>query len=110
MKMLGRDWSLLTPEEKDGWAKQAQSHNEKAGSGGKPSPCDSSTHASTTSSKSDSPKKVSGYIKFSQHRRAELKGEEHGNLRPQEIVSLLAKEWREYSFDEKDSWNQKAKA
>ena len=66
--------------------------------------------------KKDEPKKkrgVSGYLVFAKEMRATAKDSlvENGNEtpKPTEVLTEVAKMWRELSEDEKSVWNEKAK-
>jgi len=67
--------------------------------------------------KSEEPKKkrgVSGYLMFAKEMRPEAKqllidcGNE--TPKPTEVLTLVAKQWRELGDEEKGEWNEKAKA
>ena len=67
--------------------------------------------------KSEEPKKkrgVSGYLVFAKEMRPEAKQAlvDGGNEtpKPTEVLTQVAKQWRELSEEEKGEWNEKAKA
>ena len=61
--------------------------------------------------KEEKPKKkrgITGYLLFSKENRASVK-EEMGDVKPTEVVTQIAKMWKELDDDEREEWNKRAK-
>lgn len=56
--------------------------------------------------KSDKPRKLSGYIKFGKHIRAQIKADNPDVKSSQEITKLIAEKWRNIDADEKQYWDE----
>ena len=51
---------------------------------------------------------MTGYLLFARERRAEVK-EQLGDVKPTEVITEVAKQWKALSDDERMSWNTRAK-
>ena len=94
MKKIAEDWRSLTEPEKNEWKKSVEGNvsNEERGSDSEPK--------ERTRKRQTSP-----YLVFCSKRRSELK-EAGANMKQTEIMSLLGKEWRSFSDEDKEKFRE----
>ena len=81
----------------------------KSSSPKKAKPVKSSSPKKTKRVKSSSPRRLSGYLLFSQEKRAELGEERKKELGPKGVISMIARQWKNASQDEREQYISKAK-
>ena len=53
-------------------------------------------------------RRMTGYLLFARERRAEVK-EQLGDVKPTEVITEVAKQWKALKDEEREGWNTRAK-
>ena len=104
-KQCALEWKTTSDEAKKNWAIRAEELNkareEKIASG------ELIVNKTIKRNKSDKPRKISGYVAFVMEKRPEIV-KANPNLKVTEIMTLIARQWKNVSDEEKKHYADKA--
>ena len=117
VRELGARWKALSKEEQSVWTNKAKEINSAATSEAS-SPAESEDEAPKEEKKDEDKKekKKTGYLKFAQEKRPEIKEKlmkdlpEGEKLEGKNLMKAIAAEWSALEKDQKAVWDEKAKA